>query len=203
MRNEVVRVERERFDQVVDALCAAFQDYPVMRYVLKDAGVDFERRLPQLIAYLTESRFCRGYPVLGVEDGERLAAAANVNPPRTLPPPDSLTARYATLRERIGADAIARFEAFGAACDGLEPDEPHYYLGMIGVRPEHQGRGLARLLLDELHAMSARDPESRGVVLTTETEANLPLYEHFGYRILGQGQADELVSWTLFRPDPE
>lgn len=51
--------------------------------------------------------------------------------------------------------------------------------------------------------MSRADPESAGVSLTTETPRNLPFYEHFGYRILGQGETPDgkLRSWTLFRPD--
>ena len=72
---------------------------------------------------------------------------------------------------------------------------------MIGVRPAHQGRGLARLVMDTVHEISRRDPESHGVALSTETAENVELYRHFGYRVLGSRDVDELCTWTMFRPD--
>jgi ribosomal protein S18 acetylase RimI-like enzyme len=95
-----------------------------------------------------------------------------------------------------------RFAAFAASGERFTPREPHYYLGMIGVLPELQGRGLARLILDEVHALSENDPGSTGVLLTTETERNLPLYERFGYTVIGRAEVEDLISWSLFRPDP-
>jgi hypothetical protein len=133
--SRVLRLPRERFDEVVETLSASFREYPVMRFILKKAGANYDTQLRHLVAYFTDSRFSRGWPVLGIEHEGGLVAAANVNPPRPAPRPPSL------------------------------------------------------------------DPESAGVLLTTETPGNLPLYEHFGYRILGQARVDELTTWTLFRPD--
>ena len=70
-----------------------------------------------------------------------------------------------------------------------------------GLDLDEQGRGDARRLLETIHEMSAGDSRSSGVVLTPETEYNLPFYEKFGYRILGEAQADELRTWTLYRRD--
>lgn len=198
---KVLRPPPGRFDEVVDTLCDAFRDYPVMRYVLKDAGDDYLAHLPHLIGYFTASRFTRGWPVLGVEREGRLIAAANLNPPQKAPAPPELVQRREEMCRVLGDQAIRRFQAFADACEPLEPAEPHYYLGMIGVRREAQGLGCARLLLDEIHRVSASDPASNGVALSTETEENLPFYEKFGYRILGDAHVDELRTWTLFRRD--
>lgn len=199
--NEVIRLPPERFDEAVEALCDAFRDYPVMRYVLKDAGDDYFTHLTHLVGYFTASRFARGWPVLGVEREGRVVAVANINPPHSVPAPPELIQRYEEMCRVLGDKAIQRFHAFADACGPLEPDEPHYYLGMIGVRREAQGLGCARQLLDELHRLSANDPASSGVVLTTETQENLPFYEKFGYRVLGEARAEELRTWTLFRRD--
>jgi GNAT superfamily N-acetyltransferase len=156
------------------------------------------------VAYFTEARFCRQYPVLGIESGQgAVVAAANVNPPQRLPAPESLKQSYARLCETLGAPAMARYEAFAAACAPFEPEAPHYHLGMIGVVGAERGRGHARRLLDAVHAMSREEPASAGVSLTTETPRNLPLYEHFGYRVVGHGLTPDagLETWTLFRAD--
>jgi ribosomal protein S18 acetylase RimI-like enzyme len=71
---------------------------------------------------------------------------------------------------------------------------------MIGVRRAHQGSGLARRLLEAVHAHSHGDPGSAGVSLTTEHAPNLALYQRFGYRITGElPVAPGLHTWTLFR----
>jgi GNAT superfamily N-acetyltransferase len=194
----------DQFDAAVTAFCDAFRDYPVMRYVIGAAGHHYDQRLRQLIAYFTESRFARQYPVLGIEANDgTLVAAANINPRRGSPAPTSLQRRYETLGATLGEDAIARLEAFVAACAPFEPSTLHDHLGMLGVIHAEQGRGHARRLLDALHVISHADAESSGVSLTTETPQNLPFYEHFGYRILGRGATSDggLETWTLFRPD--
>ena len=77
---EVVRLAKDRFDAVVDTLSAAFHGYPVMRYILKDAGPDYDDRLAALVGFFTDSRFARDWPVLGVVRGGEILAAANINP---------------------------------------------------------------------------------------------------------------------------
>jgi len=51
--------------------------------------------------------------------------------------------------------------------------------------------------------MSAAHPQSPGVSLSTEVPGNVPMYEHFGYRVVGSARvAPELTTWVLFRRDP-
>jgi hypothetical protein len=57
------------------------------------------------------------------------------------------------------------------------------------------------VLLDAVRGMSRDDPDSEGVVLTTETADNVRLYEHFGYRVLGRALVEDIPSWMLYRPD--
>jgi len=199
-----VRLSADRFEDVVTAFSDAFRDYAVMRYVIGEAGDEYDERLRSLVGYFTASRFLRGYPVLGIESNDgRILAAANINPPHGVAAPPELTKTYEALAAGLGDAAIARYQAFMAAAEPLEPDEPHYYLGMLGVVRDAQGRGYARRLLEAVHAMSRAAPESRGVSLTTETPKNLSFYEHFGYRILGRGETPDggLVTWTLYRTD--
>jgi GNAT superfamily N-acetyltransferase len=174
-----------------------------MRYVVGDAGDEYDARLRALIGYFTERRFSRGHPVLGIEsDDGRLVAAANIDPPRGLLAPPSLERTYARLCETLGPAAMDRYQAFVDASSPFERDDPHYHLGMIGVIREERGRGYARALLEGVHAMSYAVPGSAGVSLTTETPGNLPFYARFGYQVTGRGETPDggLVTWTLFRP---
>jgi GNAT superfamily N-acetyltransferase len=203
VRMKLVRLSSDRFDDTVDTFCDAFRDYPVMRYVIGQTD-EYDALLRLLIGYFTESRFSRNYPGLGVESDEgHLVAAANIDPPESVPAPPSLERMFESISEALGEAAVSRYRSFAGACEPFKPKEAHYHLGMIGVIHREQGRGHARRLLDALHEISRGHPDSGGVSLTTETPKNLPFYERFGYRILGRGETPDgrLETWTLFRPD--
>jgi ribosomal protein S18 acetylase RimI-like enzyme len=84
----------------------------------------------------------------------------------------------------------------------FDPIDPHYHLNMIGVKKSHAGSGYGRMLLDAVHELSRGDLDSAGVSLNTEDERNVPLYEHFGYRVVGHAKAAEgMNTWVMFRED--
>jgi ribosomal protein S18 acetylase RimI-like enzyme len=189
---------------VVDVLCDAFRDYPVMRFVLGRGRSDYDEDLRTLVGFFVMSRALRGEYLFGVRAGpgsEGLEAAAIVSRPGTPTPP-----ALVTLREEVwaslGADARSRYEAFAAAGAPLVPPEPHLHLNMIGVRPGAQGSGRGRLLLDHVHELSRDDPRSAGVSLSTENSRNVALYEHVGYVVRGHAiVSPELETWALYRED--
>jgi GNAT superfamily N-acetyltransferase len=199
MRARVAEVDDP--DEVVDVLCEAFHDYPVMRFVLGSDRGDYARDLRTLIGLFVMSRALRGEYLFGVRRQGWLEAAAIVSRPGRPSPP-----ALAALRERVwgalGDDARARYQAFVAACTPLEPTGPHLHLNMIGVRRNAQGSGRGRLLLDHVHELSREDPESGGVSLSTENPDNVALYEHVGYVVKGHAVVSpELETWALYRPD--
>lgn len=187
-------------DAILDALCDAFHDYPVMRFVLGDRP-DYAPRLRTLIGLFTQARVARGDLVLGVDGpGGRLAAAALVNlPGDPTPAPWFEEFREQVWRE-LGPAERARYELYGTVSHAHDPTEPHHHLGMIGVRGEHQGEGLGRALMEAVQAAAEADSASLGVSLTTEVARNVALYEHFGYRVVGHSRvAPTLETWSLFR----
>ncbi len=61
-------------------------------------------------------------------------------------------------------------------------DHPFLYLFIIGVASEHQGQGFGRVLLDGLIGIA--EDGLLPVYLETETEANVRLYEKFGFEVI-------------------
>jgi len=197
----IERLSRTDKAEAVEVLAAAFHDYQVMRFVLKDAGEAYETRLRALVGFFCELRFARDFPVLGLRAGEGLAAVAGINDPEPGPWPPALQEAWRATGEAIGPAALDRLERFETTSGGLEPKVPHYYLGIIGVRPELQGRGFARVLIDELIGMSRAHPRSAGITLTTESGGNVPIYRRFGFEVVGEADIDELHTWVMFRAD--
>lgn len=190
-------------DQAVDVLCDAFFEYPVMRFVIGPAGTAYGERLRTLVGFFTAARFLQDDLVMGLTTADdKVVAVANVTLPVSRRASSALDERRQAAWRELGEAARARYEAFGEAYRQLRIDQPHYHLNMIGVRRSHAGQGLARRLLDALHETSLDDPRSSGVTLNTEDPRNIQLYQHFGYRIIGEARvSDELQTCYLFRVD--
>ena len=197
----IQRLSRRDKAEAVEVLAAAFHEYPVMRFVLKDAGDAYEERLRALIGFFCDLRFTRDFPVLGLREGGGLVAVAGINDPEPGPWPPALHEAWASAGQAIGRGAHDRLERFETASADILVAAPHYYLGIIGVRPGLQRRGFARLLIDELCRMSRAHRRSTGVALTTERAENLPVYRRFGFEVVGEADIDELHSWGMFRAD--
>lgn len=192
----------DRAGVAVEILCEAFHDYSVMRYVLGEGREDYDRSLATLIGFSVSARVWRGEPMLAVHEGARIVAAAILTPPcQREAPPGFFEQREATWAE-LGDVARERYEGLGVMWKDVGIAEPNLHLNMIGVRDGLAGRGYGRLLLDHIHAMSAADPESTGVTLTTEVPENVDLYRHFGYEIVGRREVPGVLeTWGFFRPD--
>jgi ribosomal protein S18 acetylase RimI-like enzyme len=179
----------------------AFADYPVMRFVLGGAE-PYAARLHLLHAMWSREAELHRYLVLAVEIDGEVAAAATIVAPGT---PTESPANDLVMAEawaQLGADAKARYEIYGAAAHKVHSPRPGMYLDMLGVAHAHQGKGLARLLLEEVQRRSAAHPGSEGVLLTTENPVNVAFYEKFGYAVIAHERfGDGMETWGFFRPD--
>ena len=187
-------------EHVVSVLAEAFTGYPVMRFVLGDD--DGPDRLTTLVRLFTMARVLRGEPMLGVWDGDTLAAAAIASDPHGAAAPDAFRTLRAETWRTLGDDAEKRYDRYGEATRTFAIDAPHIHLNMVGVRRTHQRTGLGRILIDAVQDLSRARPASSGVSLATEDPANVPYYQRLGFEIVGHAQvAPGLETWSFFRAD--
>jgi ribosomal protein S18 acetylase RimI-like enzyme len=69
------------------------------------------------------------------------------------------------------------------------PHEPHFYLHTIGSKLENQRRGIGSALLKA--ALSACDQQCMQAYLESSNEKNNPLYERYGFEIIGDESLPE------------
>jgi GNAT superfamily N-acetyltransferase len=193
-------LDRGHKDAAVDVLCAAFRDYPVPRYVIGEGDPEYDDKLWELIGFFVEGRLMRDVPLIGVYDAEELLGVAVVSPPLEIPAPRELAESHARVERRLGQDAMARFDRYNEACEATDPGHVAHYLGMIGVRPDAQGRGLGRQLIDAVKDRARSDPGSTGVTLNTECETNLPFYEKMGFIKGSEADVGPLHTWSFYWP---
>lgn len=200
-QNRVESLGPDDVGGVVSVLCESFFDYPVMRFVLGPEG-DYSARLARLVTFFVMARVLREEVMLGVRRPRGLVAGALVSYPHARPRPPALADLRSETWGELGTETQARYELFGEATTDFEVESPHIHLNMIGVRRVARGQGLGRALLEAVHGLSISDVDSTGVTLTTEVESNVPLYEHFGYKLVGRRNIGwAFTTWGFFRPD--
>jgi ribosomal protein S18 acetylase RimI-like enzyme len=168
--------------RLAQALASAFQDDPVITWVLPDE----QRRRVVLPAFMEFRLRNLAFPhdaVWMVQDGA--AAAAWVPPPgrwqmslaqrvRLLLP----IIRFLRLRTPTVLGGLGRMEA----CHPHEP--PHWYLFIIGSEQAAQGRGFGSVLL--AHMLNRIDRGGFPAYLESSNERNLDLYARHGFRVTGE-----------------
>lgn len=164
---------------VADVLAAAFSDDPMLRWVFSD---------PEHGPAHLRSFFGIGVPV-GVRqghvhvlrDGDAVVAAAVWAPPGQ---PAYDRASVELVAQLLTGAETARLEMIQAGFGHLNdhrPDEPHFYLSLLGVDPARRGEGLGgRLLAASLEVV---DLFGEASYLESSNPRNISLYERHGFTV--------------------
>ncbi|MEV5599475.1 GNAT family N-acetyltransferase [Streptomyces sp. NPDC052496] len=159
---------------VSSTLARAFDDDPMMRWFFPDEST----RESGLARYFT-TLFTRQYAHHGVCERTEAAAAFWVPPEgQEKAVPDAETVQE--LQDILGDRAPLFRDTVMAAAEHA-PQEPHWYLAVIGADPAAQGQGHGAALLRS--GLAKADAAGLPVYLESSKSANLPVYEHFGFAV--------------------
>ena len=121
--------------------------------------------------------------------------------------PPGVAGRFAEIEQSTRAaissltgDGGALYAAFWDWLDAHLPGEPCWFLDLVGVAPGAQGRGLSRALVG--HGLARARADGCPAFLETGTPRNVPFYESFGFRVVGEQQAPDggPVIWFMQTP---
>jgi GNAT superfamily N-acetyltransferase len=181
----VSELPRARFDEASVVLADAYLEDPGWVSV----GPANRRR-----RHAYTRRVCRGaLSVVGRWGGkiwqvQRDGAVAGVltsMDPGQWPPPQLRTIAYQALGPTLAGPAVVwRSFAADAAMHGAHPEDPHFFVWMLGVSPRHQRTGIGRALLTT--ALERAESFGTFTYLETAKPENLPYYSAFGFREVGQ-----------------
>ena len=199
MTRRVVPIPADRLDEVVGVLSRAFVASPLVRFLAGEDVTADDPRMREWWRFSCAVRTHLDWPLLGIKSGDRLVAVMGLSLPGEPQWPSSLRDAYQRLLDVLGPASAARLDEYGPAAESHRITEPHHYLGFIGVEPTEQGRGHSRPLMEEALRISEADPQSIGIGLDTDTESNVELYEHFGYRVTEVLDVLGQPVWCMFR----
>ena len=108
------------------------------------------------------------------------AGAALWLPPDVHPDEDKLISIFQrSVSKQRQNNVFTVFDQMGR----FHPTEPHWYLPLIGVDPSQQGKGFGSILMQ--HALVQCDRDNRPAYLESSNPRNIPLYERYGFELLG------------------
>ena len=200
---ELQRLKPSQKEAAVAMLVRAFWDYPQFSDYFPDE-VDRARFAPYFI------RVAIGY---AMRFGEVYVTSPNLEGVAMWHPPKYTYMNTWRLFWSVPPQVMWGFKRNGGAIisEGTAKVEamhreaapmPHWFLHIIGVDPNHQGLGHASRLIRNM--LGRTDREGLPVFLETVNGANVPRYEHFGFRVVDQSPLPgvDVTNWSLFRDCP-
>ena len=164
---------------IARAMGAAFEDDPVAAWFWRKPGGRREYISGWYELVAGEHYLDHGKVFVAEQEGE-IVGCSMWSPPgswRFSARAELRATRYALprlgLRAPIATVAMRRIER-------EHPEEPHWYLSELGVRPGSQGRGIGSQLMFDV--LGRCDRERAPAYLESSTERSKALYERHGFR---------------------
>ncbi|MEO6576509.1 MAG: GNAT family N-acetyltransferase [Polyangiaceae bacterium] len=197
---EFRRLEKHDVREAASVLGRAFADNPGYLSILPFLSAEERRRTVERVKRgFVEAAVRHQFAEAIVRDG-RIAAAMLGSDPGQYPPTLTAKAWQASGCATAGPRGIRNFLVYDAFSSRVHLREPHFYLFVLGVDPEQQGRGLGKSLL---HRLNARADEKRlPCFLETDRETSVVLYRSVGYEVTTNQtctKLDGLRMWSMIR----
>ena len=179
--DDVVVTNVEDRDSSIKTLTLAFSADPFVRFCFPNP-VSYLAHFPNFAEALGGKAFTHGS---AYHSCEYLGTALWL-PPDTLPDENDLFGYFErTLDPPITKTVLAVLNGMNKC----QPEEPYWYLSLIGVDINHQGQGIGSKLLKPM--IDKFDCEESLAYLESTNAANIPLYERFGFNLVGRIEIDD------------
>lgn len=198
----VIRLSSEQKNRAAEMLAQAFRDDPLYSHIFPDVVQRTKSMRSLWRAVLTVTlRYGAVYTT-----SELHGVACWMRPGRPeLGLWQILRTGFALQRAvaRFPADARSRFLDIIGYVDRMHSQvmpQPHWYLWVLGVAPEHQGRGVGGQLLQPILAQADRD--RLPCYLETESERNVAFYRQHGFKVIPADTPPQGVRLWLMARQP-
>jgi predicted GNAT family N-acyltransferase len=176
----IVRADVRSLSRV---LARAFYTDPVMNYLLPGDKAR-AKALPPMFATLTRNHFiARGGSEVASRDGV-IGAAALWDPPGLRKSSRIEELRMMPTLTRHFYSRTEQTKTLGRRMEEAHPEEPHWYLMVIGSDPSVRGKGLGRALM--VSRLDRCDAERAPAYLEASEMSLVPYYNRFGFEQIGE-----------------
>ncbi|MGB3695665.1 MAG: GNAT family N-acetyltransferase [Spirulinaceae cyanobacterium] len=173
-------------EKVIAALTLAFSADPALRWMY-----------PQSQQYLTYfPHFARKFAGKAFDKDTAYHTAGYAGAALWLPPESEADEEplVALLQESVLDSQLEEVFAIFEQMGNYHPQQPHWYLSLLGVEPMQQGKGNGSALMQQILPKCDRD--RLPAYLESSNSASVPFYQHYGFEVLAQIQIG--TSPTIF-----
>jgi GNAT superfamily N-acetyltransferase len=166
-------------EEVINLLARAYATNPINQAALEDSSVERNRAF-----FKIGLQTMNGHRVVAKIDGRIVGMAHWVDSEKCQPPELDKLKMAPTMIWNLGLKTSLRIMKWLTVWASRDPRAKHVHFGPIGVDPQMQGQGVGGALL----RAHCEDLDRRGVMgyLETDRPENVPIYEKFGYRVVGE-----------------
>ena len=183
--NKVIRMTKTHVKPATETLTQSLNDYPLFTSFIPNLP-ERKTKLPILFEFMI--RF-------GIRYGEAYTTSPNFEAVALWFPSEN--AEWTALKMmRVGGFALIynylrnisvmsklmTYNEYAFEIHNRKASFPHWYLALLGTKPDRQGQGFARKLLQDM--FTRIDKENTPAYLETHDKENIPIYQHFGFQIV-------------------
>lgn len=175
----------------------AFFDDPVMKWMVPDDARRV-RALPKIFAAMARHHFLAAEATEIADRGGTFGAAALWDPPgRWKQTPREELRMMPAFLLAMGRH-VRRGQAMADLMKKHHPEEPHWYLAVIGSDPTVRGAGFGQALMRS--GLDRCDAEGAPAYLESSNESNIGYYMRFGFEVTGEiTLPDGPTMWQMWR----
>ncbi len=163
----------------IDTIVLGFSADPIARWLFPEPR-QFLATFPTVTRLFGGRAFEHG-SAYHVDD---YTGAALWLPPGIHPDEERLTALF---EEKFSGTKLKDVHSLFEQMDKFHPDEPCWHLTFIAVDPVKQGSGFGSALLK--YSIASCELDNKLAYLESTNPANVPLYQRYGFEVIGDIQA--------------
>jgi ribosomal protein S18 acetylase RimI-like enzyme len=192
----VIQLPQPLACEAADVLTRAFTGYPMMDYLFGHLGSQ-EQWIRRVFLLSIQWRIEIGWPALGAESEGKILGVLLGEPPGEPPASPAFDEQFEAFARDAGQEGRRRFEAYEQIKEAHKPEAEHFYITAVGVDTQAQGKGICRLLMEQIHQQA--DSCGLPAALDTQLASNVKLYKHMGYKVIAEERLGDLPIWFMQR----
>jgi GNAT superfamily N-acetyltransferase len=185
--------------ELAATLSRAFYDDPVMTWILSD---DHRRpaQLRRMFAAMTRHHHLGHGGVEVAAEGSGIGAAALWDPPTRWQESRRAELAMTPTFLRVFGMRTSMARAVQEAMKRVHPEEPHWYLAVIGSDPSVRGKGFGQVLMRS--RLDRCDAEHAPAYLESTKPENIGYYQRFGFTVTQEVALPDSGPplWAMWRP---
>lgn len=198
---KLLKLKKDQIKPASRMLARAFRNDPVIKYAFTELGGN-DPRVPYAYEFMLRLGMKHGHTCTTSPELEGVAVWMRIATPYASVWRMLLSGAFIPAI-KMGWETGQRMQEFSRHLDKKHEEmihELHWYLQLIGVDPEYQGKGYASRLIRGM--LAGADEDGLPCYLETELEENVPIYEHFGFHTLEEYiiPGTTVKMWLMLRP---